>query len=179
MLNEASPKRDYVESRHRSHWTCHVGTGLLHPPRRLWPVVSHRPYDFWKKGCCPGWFRGVFLFDALSGVPIWAASPWVKSGHHQQICTALGAANDAYKMAKRFEKEICCSRTCGRLHHLVTILLGAVRTARSRKNVLNLWLLQKGNFWFVQFANWLHFVLLTLPAFPLSVGLTKSLACQS
>ena len=40
----------------------------LHPPRRLWPVVSHRPYDFCKKGCCPGWFRSVFL---ICGVPIW------------------------------------------------------------------------------------------------------------
>ena len=37
---------------------------------------------------------------------------WLKSGHQQQINTALGAANDAYKMNKKFEKVVFCS--CGR-----------------------------------------------------------------
>ena len=45
---------------------------------------------------------------------------WLKSGNHQQICTALGAGNDAHKLAKKLEKDICCP--CGRClpsrHHL-------------------------------------------------------------
>ena len=32
---------------------------------------------------------------------------WLKSGNYQQLCTALGAGNDAYELAKKLAKKIC------------------------------------------------------------------------
>ena len=44
----------------------------------------------------------------------------LKSGNYQQICAALGAGNDAYKLAEKLEKHICCSygKTFSSPHHL-------------------------------------------------------------
>jgi len=57
---------------------------------------------------------------------------WLKSGNYQQLCTALGAGNDAYKLAKKLAKKICAVPVAN-LSLLVTTSLGIVRTGRSQK----------------------------------------------
>ena len=57
---------------------------------------------------------------------------WLKSGNYQQLCTALGAGNDAYELAKKLPKKICAVPVAN-LSLLVTTSLGIVRTGRSQK----------------------------------------------
>lgn len=65
----------------------------------------------------------------------------LKFGNYQQICAALGAGNDAYKLAKSSNNIFAVPMA--KLSHLVTTSLGIVRTAWSQKTLLTQFILQK------------------------------------